>query len=103
MAQFTFIYRDGAKTILQASSGSVMELATTNNIRGIDGDCGGVCSCATCHVHVPPDFMDKVGEANEIEADMLEFADEATAYSRLACQIQISEAMDGVHFEVVNS
>lgn len=96
MAKITFITSDDQTFELEGNSGSVMELAVEHNVNGIDGDCGGVCSCATCHVHVRPEDMDKTGPASEIETDMLELDDNADAYSRLSCQIAISDAIDGV-------
>lgn len=79
-----------------------MELAVKHNVTGIDGDCGGVCSCATCHVHVKPEDFAKVGEANETEKDMLEFDDNVTEYSRLSCQIELNETLDGIELHVAN-
>jgi len=102
MAKVTFITSDGEEIKTEASKGSVMELAVANNIKGIDGDCGGVCSCATCHVHVPAEFMDKIGKQEEIEKDMLEFEDNTNEFSRLSCQIQVTEAIDGIEFKVAN-
>lgn len=100
MAKITFITSDNETIILEGESGSVMELAVENDISGIDGNCGGVCSCATCHVHVLPQYMDQVGEASEIETDMLEMDDNADEYSRLCCQILISDAINGVILRV---
>ncbi|MCL4149091.1 UNVERIFIED_CONTAM: hypothetical protein GTU68_065776 [Idotea baltica] len=77
-----------------------MELAVQHNIKGIDGDCGGVCSCATCHVHVKPGDMSKTGKPSKIETDMLEFDDNADEYSRLCCQLEISDALDGIVLKV---
>ncbi len=96
MAKITFITSDNKTTVLEGSSGSVMQLAVDNNINGIDGDCGGVCSCATCHVHVHPDHFEKTGMPSDIENDMLELDDHVNAYSRLCCQIEINEALDGL-------
>ncbi|MDO6612311.1 2Fe-2S iron-sulfur cluster-binding protein [Shewanella sp. 1_MG-2023] len=96
MAKITFITQEDEQVTLEADSGSVMELAVQNGISGIDGDCGGVCSCATCHVHVAPEYQSKVGKASEIEQDMLELDDNANEHSRLCCQIEISEDIDGV-------
>ena len=79
-----------------------MELAVQHDIPGIDGDCGGVCSCATCHVHVDPNYFDKTGEKDSIEADMLEFDEEVSPYSRLSCQIKISEELDGIVLRVAH-
>ncbi|WP_430928725.1 2Fe-2S iron-sulfur cluster-binding protein [Polaribacter marinivivus] len=100
MAKITFITSDNQSITVEGTSGSVMELAVNNNIKGIDGDCGGVCSCATCHVHVQPEFLAQTGEAEEMEKDMLEFDDLTNEYSRLSCQLQVSEALDGVVFKV---
>jgi len=101
MAKITFITPDDKEITLEANSGSVMELAVQNGVKGIDGDCGGVCSCATCHVHVAENDFEKVGAANEIEADMLELEDEVSDFSRLCCQIKISDAIDGITLKVV--
>ena len=101
MAKINFITPDNEKVTLEGTSGSVMQLAVDNNIPGIDGDCGGVCSCATCHVHVAPEDISKTGEASEIETDMLELDDNySEEYSRLCCQIDISDAIDGVTLKV---
>ncbi|MEP2239419.1 MAG: 2Fe-2S iron-sulfur cluster-binding protein [Maribacter sp.] len=102
MAKVTYITKAGDKIELEASSGSLMELAVKNNVTGIDGDCGGVCSCATCHVHIAPEYYKILEAPTEIESDMLEFDDEVTEYSRLCCQIPISEAIDGITVNVAN-
>lgn len=96
MAKITIITSDDQTIELEGNSGSVMELAVEHGVSGIDGDCGGVCSCATCHVHVRSEDMHKTGPASEIETDMLELDDNADAYSRLSCQITISDAIDGI-------
>jgi len=100
MAKITFITNDEETITLEGTSGSVMALAVDNGVPGIDGDCGGVCSCATCHVHVAPEDMEKTGSASEIETDMLELDDNADEYSRLCCQIEITDAIDGVVLKV---
>lgn len=96
MAKITFITSDQETITVEGMTGSVMELAKQHNIKGIDGDCGGVCSCATCHVHVAPEHFEQTGEASEIEKDMLELDDKANEYSRLCCQLTLSDALDGV-------
>lgn len=100
MSKITFITSAGETITLEGDSGSVMALAVENGVRGIDGDCGGVCSCATCHVHVAAGDRDKTGKASEIETDMLELDDNANEYSRLCCQIEITDAIDGVVLKV---
>ncbi|MBN7813363.1 2Fe-2S iron-sulfur cluster binding domain-containing protein [Algoriphagus sp. H41] len=100
MAKITFIASNGSSKIAEGFGGSLMELAVSHGIQGIDGDCGGVCSCATCHVHVAPGDMEKTGPASDIEKDMLELADGADEFSRLCCQIQVSDALDGIQLRV---
>lgn len=100
MAKITFITSNNETIMLEGTSGSVMALAVEHNINGIDGDCGGVCSCATCHVHVAQEDTEKTGVASEIEKDMLELDDNADEYSRLSCQLQICDALDGVVLRV---
>ena len=79
----------------------VMELARAEGIDGIDAECGGGCACATCHVHVAPDWIAKVGAPSDLEREMLEYDGEVTETSRLSCQIQLSEALDGLRVRVV--
>jgi len=100
MAKITFIQKDGEKITVEGDAGNVMQLAVNNGVEGIDGDCGGVCSCATCHVFVAEGDMGKVGEAEEIEADMLELEDNVSDFSRLCCQIQVTDAIDGIELTV---
>lgn len=100
MAKITFITSNQEVINTEASTGTVMELAVRYGVRGIDGDCGGVCSCATCHVHVEPTFMNVVGQPGDIESDMLELSDNVSENSRLGCQIQITEALDGLILHV---
>ena len=102
MAKITFITRHDETITVEGTSGSVMQLAVQNNIKGIDADCGGVCSCATCHVHVDPEFWDRLGEQSEIEKDMLELEDEVTEFSRLSCQMEITDTLDGIILSVAN-
>lgn len=102
MTKITFITADSEKITLEASSGSVMALAVENGIAGIDGDCGGVCSCATCHVHVNPDHVEQTGEASEIEKDMLELDDNSNEYSRLCCQIDIADLRGDIELTVAD-
>ena len=79
----------------------VMELARSEGIDGIDAECGGGCACATCHVHVDPAWMPVVGPPSEIEQDMLEFDGAVTPTSRLSCQIELTEQLDGLRVKVV--
>jgi ferredoxin, 2Fe-2S len=75
---------------------SVMRAAVDNGIQGIDGDCGGQCACATCHVYVDDAWLSKTGQRTEMEESMLAFADSAKINSRLACQIKTTNDLDGL-------
>ena len=97
MPKITFINFDGNRSEVNAKVGySLMEAAVINDVDGVDADCGGACACATCHVYIGQQWMDKVGSAGELEAEMLEVAEEVKANSRLSCQIKLTEEMDGL-------
>ncbi|MGE4432322.1 MAG: 2Fe-2S iron-sulfur cluster-binding protein [Sphingobium sp.] len=98
MVQVYFIEADGAERVVTAEPGaSVMNAARDNMIAGIDGDCGGMAACATCHIYVDPDWIGKVGMAtDETELALLEFTDAAQTTSRLSCQIILSDDLDGL-------
>jgi 2Fe-2S ferredoxin len=97
----TFIQKDGTRQEVEGQNGmTVMEAAVKNMVPGIDADCGGACACATCHVYVEPDWMERVGSRNEMEEDMLDFAFDVRENSRLSCQIKITDALDGLTVKV---
>ncbi len=97
MPNITFIDYQGESRTVDASNGdTVMEAATSNDIPGIDADCGGACACATCHIYISPDWTEIVGGPEELEAEMLEVAEEVKENSRLACQIHITDEMEGL-------
>lgn len=97
MAKITYIEWSGEERVLDLEPGqSVMQGAVANSVRGIIGDCAGSCSCATCHVYVDPAWVDKVGEKSEMEALLLEEVCDERDNSRLSCQIQVTDALDGL-------
>lgn len=97
MPKITFIDYEGNETIVEGNVGdSVMSTAVDNDVPGIDADCGGACACATCHVYVANDWLDVVGKPEELEAEMLDVAEEVKDNSRLSCQIKVSDEMDGL-------
>ncbi len=101
MAKITFIQHNGTSQTVDANPGmSVMEAAVKNAVGGIDADCGGACACATCHVYVEPDWVEKAGKRSDMEADMLDFAYEVRENSRLSCQIKVTEGLDGLTVKV---
>ena len=97
MGKVTYIEHDGTKHEVELENGaSVMEGAIHNNVPGIDADCGGACSCATCHVYVGKDWRKKVGGPADMEEGMLDFASDVRDESRLSCQISMSDELDGL-------
>ena len=93
-----FIASDGVATALTGKFGkSVMEVATANNLDGIAADCGGLMTCATCHVFVQEPFLSLLGQPDAEERAMLVFAaTPSQPNSRLSCQIVLSAALDGL-------
>src|SRR2546428_11475955 len=97
MPAVTYVDPDGTERSLVGDAGmSVMEIAVRNGLTGIEADCGGACACATCHVYVDDDWVDSVGAAEGDEAEMLEFAVDPRPSSRLACQIRLTDTLDGL-------
>ncbi|MEQ9314455.1 MAG: 2Fe-2S iron-sulfur cluster-binding protein [Henriciella sp.] len=97
MPTITYIDHDGTERPIEAKNGeTVMETAIKNSVPGIDADCGGACACATCHVYVDEAFMEKVGQPEDMEQSMLDFAENVRPNSRLSCQITVSDDLDGL-------
>ncbi|MFP3920754.1 MAG: 2Fe-2S iron-sulfur cluster-binding protein [Dichotomicrobium sp.] len=101
MPQITYIQPDGTKHVVEAKSGqTAMEVAIGNMVPGIVAECGGACSCATCHVYVDEEWAERVGSPSEMEEDMLDFAFDVRPTSRLSCQIRITDEFDGLVLHV---
>ena len=97
MAKITYHTHDNKTHTIDVQNGlTVMEGAVQNDIPGIDADCGGSMSCATCHVYVKEDWYDKLPKKEMGEDDMLDQAYEPNSSSRLSCQIMVSDDLDGL-------
>lgn len=97
MPKITYIDHAGSKQTVDAIVGdSLMETALSNDLPGIEADCGGACACATCHVYISEDWSDAIGKAEDLEKEMLSVAEEVRETSRLSCQVTITEDMDGL-------
>src|SRR3546814_2662257 len=92
MPKILFIAHNGTENLVDAQVGqNVMQIATDNMLPSILGDCGGVCSCATCHGYVDPAWIAKVGTKSEEEEMMLDGALNTEPPSRLTCQITMRD------------
>ena len=97
MPKITYITSDEKTYQVDVENGlTVMEGAVQNDIPGIDADCGGGMACATCHVYVKEEWLNKLSKAEDAEQDMIDMAFEPKKNSRLSCQITISDDLDGL-------
>ena len=98
MPKITYVLTDGTRREIDAAAGvSIMETAIKNNVKGIDAECGGCLSCATCHVYVDDAWFGKLPAPDEDEADMLGFvAADRKPTSRLSCQVILDKSLDGI-------
>ena len=97
MAKVTYIENSGTSHTIEIVNGlSVMEGAVQNDIPGIDADCGGGMACATCHVYVKEEWLDKLKKKEDGEEDMLDMAFEPNKFSRVSCQLIVSDELNGL-------
>ena len=97
MAKITYIEHSGKSHTIEVQNGlTVMEGAVQNNVPGIDADCGGSMACATCHVYVKEEWFNKLPKKEDGEEDMLDMAYEPNKFSRLSCQLTVSDELEGV-------
>ncbi|MFC7506074.1 2Fe-2S iron-sulfur cluster-binding protein [Nocardioides sp. CPCC 206347] len=104
MPEVTYVLADGRELTIDVPSGqSVMDGSVRNNLPGIVAECGGSCSCATCHVYVDAAWEGHFDEVTDEERDLLEFADGSQPNSRLACQLIMGEGNGGARVVVPTS
>lgn len=104
MVSVTYIEHDGTQHDIDAEAGkSLMQNAVDNMVPGIDADCGGGCACATCHIFIPEQWQQVTGTRNPMEDAMLQLAQGVQDNSRLACQIDVSDALEGLSVHMPES
>jgi ferredoxin, 2Fe-2S len=97
MPKITFMgFNGGAHTVEVPEGTTLMRAATDNGVPGIDGDCGGNCACATCHVYIDAEWVERVGGRTAAEEEMLNLVAELRGNSRLACQIDVTDELNGL-------
>jgi 2Fe-2S ferredoxin len=101
MPQLTIVTRDGTEHVVAGEAGlSVMEVIRDNGFDELLALCGGCCSCATCHVHVDPEWLGALPPMGEDENDLLDSSDHRTAASRLSCQLTFGAELEGLKVRI---
>ena len=101
MPKLVVINQSGEERSIEAPLGrTLMEVIRDNGFDELLSLCGGCCSCATCHVHIDPAFMDKLPAMSADENDLLDSSDQRDQFSRLACQVPVSDALDGAKITI---
>lgn len=104
MPRIIFHGSDGERRELDVPLGhTLMEAAIDNGVVGIIGECGGACACATCHSYVADAWLDKLPAMTEMEDTMLDAALDRRPTSRLACQLEVTEALDGLEIHAADN
>ncbi|MCH7830654.1 MAG: 2Fe-2S iron-sulfur cluster binding domain-containing protein [Proteobacteria bacterium] len=104
MPKITYITPDGVCHDVEVEIGySIMEGAINNDIEGIVAECGGACACATCHSYIDDAWTDKLAEMDDMEDSMLDAAFERKPNSRLTCQIEVTDDLDGLIVHVADN
>ena len=101
MTVITVVTRDGDERQVEAEDGlSLMEVIRDNGFDELLALCGGCCSCATCHVHIDPAFLDRLPAMSEDENDLLDSSDHRNDSSRLSCQVPVTSVLDGLRVTI---
>ena len=101
MPRVTFVQPDGSRQTVEADAGRTgMEAARDHGVRGLRGECGGEVLCSTCHCYVDAEWLDRLPPRRKGESDLIDFVHEPRAASRLACQLVLTEALDGLVLHV---
>jgi 2Fe-2S ferredoxin len=98
-----FVLPGGERRGVQVGEGTTLLQAARQDGIEVEGACGGSMACATCHVHVDESWFDRLPQSSPEEEDMLDFAAELAATSRLGCQIRMVPALDGLTVRVPRS
>jgi 2Fe-2S ferredoxin len=97
VAKITYIEYNGTVHDIDVPTGfTLMQGAAKNGVPGILAECAGACACATCHVYIDPNWVDRLEPAHETEQALLEYAEDVQANSRLSCQIKVTADLAGL-------
>jgi|TARA_B110000438_G_C15809110_1_gene648790 2Fe-2S ferredoxin len=97
MPKINYVTQDGRKHEVDVDAGyTVMEGAVNNDLDGLPAECGGACACATCHAYIDPQWLSKLPALDDMEDSMLDAAFDRRDNSRLTCQIEVTNELDGL-------
>ena len=101
MPRVTFVQPDGSRQTVEASPGRTgMDVARAHRVQGLLGICGGAVQCSTCHCYVDAEWVGRLPPQLQREANLIEFVPEPRPASRLACQLVLTDALDGLVLHV---
>ena len=104
MPKITLVGSDGTASDIDAEVGhTLMEVAVDNNIAGMVGECGGACACATCHAYVSEEWLEKLPAMDDMEDAMLDSAMDRRPNSRLSCQLEVTDELEGLTITIANN
>ncbi|MEO1326592.1 MAG: 2Fe-2S iron-sulfur cluster-binding protein [Pseudomonadota bacterium] len=103
MPKIIFIENDEHKEVEVDTGYTVMEAAVNNGVNSILAECGGACACATCHAYIDAAWVNKLPPMDDMEDSMLDAAYERKDSSRLTCQIEVSDELDGLVVHVADN
>ena len=104
MPKITFVGSDGSAADVDTKVGhTLMEIAVDNNIVGMVAECGGACACATCHAYIAEDWLKRLPDMDDMEDAMLESAMDRRANSRLSCQIEMTDELEGLTVTIADN
>ena len=98
--KISVIDRDGNKNLLEGDNNSTLMEVIRDQGLDIEAACGGCCACATCHVYINDKWLDKLNPKDDEEESMLDQAFDVKKNSRLSCQIELSDELDGLELEL---
>ena len=104
MPKVIIVGSDGKRSEVEARKGhTLMEIAVDNNVAGMVGECGGACACATCHAYIDAEWLERLPAMDDMEDAMLDSALERKPNSRLTCQIEVTDELDGLSVTIANN
>ena len=97
MGKVHYVEHNGTEHVIEVENGTtLMQAAVSAMVPGIEGDCGGACACATCHVYIDETWRARCSEIDDLEIASMDFAYDVNDDSRLSCQIKMSDELDGI-------